>query len=102
VIGGEGSSLEGIAVTSLEIRSGIPLWEPCKESVETAIRDAFRGLSGEWRVEILCSRVAERWMVRLDGPGLEWYLTLNREERHDPEAVAARVQAALRNARGDR
>lgn len=89
-------------MTSVEIRSEIPSWEPCKESVETAIRDAFRGLVGEWRVEILCSRIAERWMVRIDGPGFEWYLTLTGREQRDPEAVAVRIQAALRDARRDR
>jgi len=86
-------------VTSLEIRSEIPSWEPYTESVETAMRDAFAGLPGKWRVEILCSRLAERWMVRINGPAFEWYLTLNGEERHDPEAVAVRFHAALHNAR---
>ncbi len=89
-------------MTSIEIRSEIPSWEPCKEGVETAIRDAFRDMAGDWRVEILCSRLAERWMVRIDGPAFEWYLTLTGEERHDPEAVAVRFQAALRDARRDR
>jgi hypothetical protein len=89
-------------VTSLEIRSEIPSWEPCRESVETAIRDAFGSLPGRWRVEILCSRLAERWMLRINGPAFEWYLTLNGEEHHDPEAVAVRLQTALRAARGER
>jgi len=86
------------AVTNIEIRSEIPSWEPCKPSVETAVRDAFRGLPGRWRVEIICSRIAERWMVRIDGPAVEWYLSLAREEQRDPEAVAVRVRAALRDA----
>ncbi len=89
-------------MTNVEIRSEIPSWEPSREGVEAAIRDAFQGLAGEWRVEILCSRLAERWMVRIDGPAFEWYLTLNGDERHDPEAVAVRFQAALRDARRDR
>jgi hypothetical protein len=89
-------------VTTVEIRSEIPSWEPSREAVEASIRDAFSGLAGEWRVEILCSRLAERWMVRINGPAFEWYLTLNGEERHDPEAVAVRFQAALRDARHDR
>jgi hypothetical protein len=89
-------------LSNVEIRSEIPSWEPSKESVETAIRDAFAGLPGEWRAEILCSRLAERWMVRINGPAFEWYLTLNGAERHDPEAVAMRFQTALRDARGDR
>jgi len=89
-------------MTSLEIRSEIPSWEPCRESVETAIRDAFAGLPGKWRAGILCSRLAERWMVRINGPAFEWYLTLNGQARHDPEAVAVRFHAALRDARGDR
>ena len=88
-------------MTSLEIRSEIPSWEPCRESVEAAIRDAFSSLPGRWRVEILCSRLAERWMVRINGPAFEWYLTLTGEERHDPEAVAVRLQTALRVARGE-
>ena len=86
-------------MSNVEVRSEIPSWEPSKESVETAIRDAFSGLPGAWRAEILCSRLAERWMVRIKGPAFEWYLTLNGDERHDPEAVAVRFQAALHNAR---
>lgn len=86
-------------MTNIEIRSEIPTFDPAGEAVEDAIRGAFDGLDGEWRVEILCSRIAERWMVRIDGPAFEWYLTLNGEERRDLEAIAARFQAALRNAR---
>ena len=89
-------------MTHVEIRSEIPSFEPSKESVETAIQDVFRELPGKWRVEILCSRLAERWMVRINGPAFEWYLTLNGQARHDPEAVAVRFHAALRDARGDR
>ena len=37
------SSPEEAPMTSVEIRSEIPSWEPCKESVETVIRDAFGG-----------------------------------------------------------
>jgi len=90
-------------VTTVEIRSEIPSWEPSREGVEASIRDAFQGLAGEWKVEILCSRLApERWMVRINGPAFEWYLTLSGDERHDPEAVAVRFHAALRDARRDR
>jgi len=85
-------------VTNIEIQSEIPTFDPARESVEQAIRRAFDGLAGEWRVEILCSRIAERWMVRIHGPAFEWYLTLSGDERRDPEAIAARFQAALRNA----
>jgi hypothetical protein len=88
-------------MTTVQIRSEIPSWEPCKESVETAIRDAFSGLPGKWRVEIICSRIAERWMVRIDGPAVEWYLSLTGGEQRDPEAVAVRIKAALRDARRD-
>lgn len=83
---------------SFELRSEIKAWDPAREAVESAIRDAFRGLAGEWRVEVLCSRLAERWMVRIDGPAFEWYLTLSGDERRDSEAVALRFRSALRNA----
>ena len=86
-------------MTHVEIRSEIPSFDPSKDSVEAAIRDVFDGLPGKWRVEILCSKLAERWMVRINGPALEWYLTLIGAERHDPEAVALRFKGALENAR---
>jgi hypothetical protein len=93
---------EEAPMTSVEIRSEIPSWEPCKESVETVIRDAFSGLPGNWRVEVICSRIAQRWMVRIDGPAVEWYLSLTGGEQRDPEAVAVRIKSALRDARHGR
>jgi hypothetical protein len=68
-------------LTQVEIRSEIPSFDPSKDGVEAAIRDVFNGLPGKWRVEILCSKLAERWMVRINGPALEWYLTLIGAER---------------------
>lgn len=87
-------------MSNVEVHTEIPTWEPAREAVIEAIRSSFSGLPGEWRVEVLCSRIAERWMCRIDGPAFEWYLSLNGEERRDPEAVAHRFAAALRSVRG--
>jgi hypothetical protein len=78
------------------IDSEIPADHPAKREIEQGLRTALIGLPGKWRITVVCSSTSHWWMIRLDGPRVEWMTVLADPMEQDAPVVTGRVLAALR------
>jgi len=81
------------------VTTEIPLGHPAKLEIEQGLRAALTGLAGEWRVTIVCSRTSVWWVLRVEGPRLEWMTVLASPSKQNPMEITRRVLAALRDSK---
>ncbi len=78
------------------VNSEIPPDHPAKGGIEQGLRSVLVGLPDEWRITVVCSRTSVWWVLRVDGPGLEWMTVLADPTKQNAPEMTGRLLAALR------
>lgn len=78
------------------VNSEIPSDHPAKVEIEGGLRSILVGLPDEWRVTVVCSRTSLWWVLRVDGPGLQWMTVLADPTKQNAAEMTGRLLAALR------
>lgn len=92
----DAAQLADSAMGALTLSSEIPRGHPGKRAIEEAIKEALRGLPASWRAHI--ARVASWWAIRIEGPGFDWTLIVDRDEP-GPRSIQDSIRTALRSVR---
>jgi hypothetical protein len=78
------------------VDSEISLDHPAKREIEQGLRAALAGLPGRWKVTVVCSKTSVWWVLRVDGPGVEWMTVLVDPTKQNAAEMTKRLLAGLR------